>query len=86
MKNAQKAYIQKGMSTVIIQALNGILYANLLDSLFALKEIPLRETKSKTFNLNFQKKKKKGLHSTDVLSLETYFFSSLFYEIKALQL
>ena len=62
MENAQKAYIQKGMTAMVIQTLDGSLYANILDSLFALKEVPVRETKSKTFDLDVQEKKQKKVY------------------------
>lgn len=62
MENTQKAYIQKEITAMIIQTLDGSLYANILNSLFALKEIPVQETKSKTFNLDVQEKKQKKVY------------------------
>lgn len=46
-----KAYLKKGMSVMVIESFSGQLYANILDQLFALEEIPQRETQSKTFDV-----------------------------------
>ena len=45
-----KAYLKKGMNVMVIEAFDGKLYANILDHLFALEEIPERETTSKNFD------------------------------------
>ncbi len=39
-----------GMTAMVIEAFDGGLYVNILDHIFALEEIPLREAKSKTFD------------------------------------
>ena len=49
-RNANKAYMKKGMTAMVIEAFDGGLYVNILDHIFALEEIPLREAKSKTFD------------------------------------
>lgn len=64
MENTQKVYIQEGMTAMVIQTLDGSLYVDILDSLFSLKEVPVRETKSKTFDLDVQEKKQKH-HNSD---------------------
>lgn len=49
-RNAHKAYLKKGMTAMVIEAFDGSLYVNILDHIFALEEVPLREAKSKTFD------------------------------------
>ena len=49
-RNAHKAYLKKGMTAMVIEAFDGNLYVNILDHIFALEEVPLREAKSKTFD------------------------------------
>ena len=42
-RNANKAYMKKGMTAMVIEAFDGGLYVNILDHIFALEEIPLRD-------------------------------------------
>lgn len=49
-RNAHKAYIQKGMTAMVIEAFDGSLYVNILDHIFALQEVPVREVTSKVFD------------------------------------
>lgn len=49
-RSGSKAYLKKGMSVMVIESFNGTLYANILDQLFALEEIPEREKISKNFD------------------------------------
>ncbi len=49
-RNGNKAYMKKGMTAMVIEAFNEALYVNILDHIFALEEVPIRESKSKTFD------------------------------------
>lgn len=49
-RNANKAYMKKGMTAMVIEAFDGSLYVNILDHIFALEVVPLREARSKTFD------------------------------------
>lgn len=51
MRNGKKAYLKKGMTAMVIEAFDQNLYVNILDQLFSLEEVPVRETKSKTFDI-----------------------------------
>lgn len=59
-KNGQKAYMKKGMTAMVIEAFDKSLYVNILDHIFALQEVPIREEKSKIFdNISLDDKPKK---------------------------
>ena len=58
-KSGMKAYMKKGMDVMVIESFNGKLYANILDHLFALEEIPEREATSKNFDTPTVDPKKK---------------------------
>lgn len=58
-RSGTKAYLKKGMSVMVIESFSGKLYANILDQLFALEEIPERETYSKNFDKQPEIKPKK---------------------------
>lgn len=49
-RNGNKAYMKKGMTAMVIEAFDGSLYVNILDHIFALEEVPIRQSKSKTFD------------------------------------
>ena len=50
-RNGRNAYLEKGMTAMVMETLDGSLYVNILDQLFALKEVPVREEVSKTFDI-----------------------------------
>lgn len=54
-----KAYFKKGMDAMVIESFDKNLYVNILDHLFALEEVPVREEKSKTFDEVAEPKKHK---------------------------
>lgn len=58
-RSGSKAYLKKGMTVMVIESFDGILYANILDQLFALEEIPEREIISKTFDTDSTELKQK---------------------------
>lgn len=49
-KNNTDVYLKKGMTALVIKSFDNQLYVNILDQLFALKEIPQRQEKSKNFD------------------------------------
>ena len=49
-RNANKVYLKKGMTAMVIEAFDGNLYVNILDHIFALEEVATHEAKSKTFD------------------------------------
>ena len=48
--NNTDVYLKKGMTALVIRSFDGRLYVNILDQLFALKEIPKRLERSKEFD------------------------------------
>lgn len=57
--SGSNVYLKKGMSAMVIESFNGMLYVNILENLFVLKEIPIREKHSKVFDDEPEKKPKK---------------------------
>jgi len=52
--------MKKGMTAMVIEAFDKSLYVNILDHIFALQEVPIREEKSKIFdNISLDDKPKK---------------------------
>lgn len=49
-KNNTDVYLKKGMTALVIKSFENQLYVNILDQLFALREIPERHEKSKNFD------------------------------------
>lgn len=49
-KNNTDVYLKKGMTALVIKSFDNQLYVNILDQLFALKEIPQHQEKSKNFD------------------------------------
>ena len=49
-KNNTDVYLKKGMTALVIKSFDNKLYVNILDQLFALREIPERYEKSKNFD------------------------------------
>lgn len=59
-RNANKVYLKKGMTAMVIEAFDGNLYVNILDHIFALEEVATHEAKSKTFDhIDTEDKQKK---------------------------
>ena len=50
-KNGNKVFLKKGMSAMVIESFDGNLYVNILDQLFNMEEIPVREVQSKSFDI-----------------------------------
>lgn len=50
-RSGNQAYLKKGMTVMVIESFDGNLYANILDHLFALEEIPEHEKLSKNFDM-----------------------------------
>lgn len=69
--------MKKRMTVMAIESFNGTLYANILDQLFALKEIPEREKVSNNFDTDNDEIKLKNLYSTKYTSLEACFLSCI---------
>lgn len=55
-KSGTKAYFKKGMEALVIESFDNKLYVNILENLFALEEVPIREEKSKDFDINVKPK------------------------------
>lgn len=49
-QNNSDVYLKKGMTALVIKSFDNQLYVNILDQLFALREIPKRQEKSKNFD------------------------------------
>lgn len=49
-KNNSDVYLKKGMTALVIKSFDNKLYVNILDQLFALREVPQRYEKSKDFD------------------------------------
>ena len=58
-KSGKDIFVKKGMTVMVIQSFDGSLYANLLDHLYALEEIPIRRDKSQEFDSQAEPKHQK---------------------------
>lgn len=50
-RNGESAFLKKGMTAMVIESFDKCLYVNILDHLFALKEIPQRNEVSEEFDM-----------------------------------
>ena len=58
-QSGAKAYLKKGLDAMVIESFDKKLYVNILDHLFALEEVPIREERSKNFDEVVEPKKHK---------------------------
>ena len=79
----KRGHDEKRMKIMVIEVFDGGLYVNILDHIFALEVISLREAKPKTFDPIAIDDKTKKVYQPPTSILEAHFFSSVSGKTKA---